>query len=356
MKIEFRCHYCSDDTKDSLTQVAESFEENFISENETKLWMSELEFEKTKLLNFASTLTHPIMFNDDKFKSEYSKQIEAYFLSGPIDYLGWVSANWRGRIQLHTSCMIECIAKLPKSKFDETFKSKLRSKFESAGKLAANNPPVELAKIQPVYLCRDKTGKCITISYAVPSAAYGWDIEAIEPIDAVKWVGKSPFQQESEVFISKFIRRGAENIEYREMWYDGEFLTTHNGVCGDIGETVSVVITDIHDLWAAKKEFFNEAKSLGFKEILDSALKYLVLEYDCTDDESTSILDRKNQMEDQFDQLIGWRGLGHLDGGSVSANSIEIALKVVDFDMAKKSICDFTRGTPLAGFSRIKKQ
>lgn len=342
------------ETRESLDQVANTFLEQF---NRNKSPTFELNSEMANnvaAVNFEASLQHPINIIEDKFISSFSRSIQTYFVTGPIDYVSWINGDWKERVRLYQECLIEGISLLPKSKFSSSFKEELKTIFQKAGKGATRSEPLELAKVRPVYLMRDKNGKCITFGYEPLNNVFGWEAETIEPSEAHLWYAKSPFEYDNTKFAKKFYKRNGGNIHYREIWYDGKALTKHCGVCGQTGETEVEEIADSQELLRASQEFERNALGDGFKEIGDNKLQYLVIEYDFKASDAASMVKKRHQMEDDFNNLIGWHGLGHLDGGSISANSIEIALMVIDFKIAKKAIIEFIKGTSLAGYSRIK--
>jgi hypothetical protein len=82
-------------------------------------------------------------------------------------------------------------------------------------------------------------------------------------------------------------------------------------------------------------------------------MKFLIVEYALDTWGTPDDLERRHKLEDQFDDLIGWLGLGHLDGGSIGSGTMEIALLVVDYGIAKAALERATKGTEMEGFTRI---
>jgi hypothetical protein len=79
----------------------------------------------------------------------------------------------------------------------------------------------------------------------------------------------------------------------------------------------------------------------------------LIVEYAIDAFGSSNDLDRRHKFEDSLNNLIGWLGLGHLDGGSIGSGTMGVALQVVDFAIAKRALEEASRNTDLGGFSRI---
>jgi len=56
-----------------------------------------------------------------------------------------------------------------------------------------------------------------------------------------------------------------------------------------------------------------------------------------------------------MDEVLGWTGLGHTDGGSIGSGTMEVGCIVVDFDIAKKVVEENLKGSEFANYSRIFK-
>ncbi|KAF0092960.1 MAG: hypothetical protein FD128_2719, partial [Hyphomonadaceae bacterium] len=280
LKIDFQRHYISMETRESLDQVANTFLEQF---NKNKSPTFELNSEMANnvaAINFEASLQHPINIIEQKFKSSFSRSIQTYFVTGPIDYVSWINGDWKERVRLYQECLIAAISLLPKSRFSSSFKEELKTIFQEVGKEATKFEPLELAKIRPIYLMRDENGKCIAFGFEPLNNVFGWEAETIEPSEAYKWCGKSPFEYDNTKFAKKYYKKNIGIIQYREIWYDGKAVTKHFGVCGQTGETEVEEIADSQELLRASQEFERKALGDGFKEIGDNKLHYLVIEYD----------------------------------------------------------------------------
>jgi hypothetical protein len=63
--------------------------------------------------------------------------------------------------------------------------------------------------------------------------------------------------------------------------------------------------------------------------------------------------DRRIEVEDRMNELLGWTGVGHCDGGSIGSGTMEVCCLVVDVDVAREVIEEDLRGSPYADYSRI---
>ena len=64
-------------------------------------------------------------------------------------------------------------------------------------------------------------------------------------------------------------------------------------------------------------------------------------------------LDKRHKLEDKMNEVLGWTGLGHCDGGSIGSGSMEACCFVVDFDVAKNVIEKILKGTELENYTKI---
>jgi hypothetical protein len=95
------------------------------------------------------------------------------------------------------------------------------------------------------------------------------------------------------------------------------------------------------------------AKAAGFRPIPPSRHQTLVIEYPIEGFGDKSDLQFRHAAEEFLDQLVGWLGLGHCDGGSSGSNSMEVFCIVVDFEIAKEAFQQELQGSRFANFSRI---
>jgi hypothetical protein len=152
----------------------------------------------------------------------------------------------------------------------------------------------------------------------------------------------------------KFYRRTDDGLLYREAWANGFNVVEHWGRCGERGEVKEHAAESSEQVALTLGSIANDALQAGFKPISEKRMKMLIVEYPIENAMSEAV-QRRHQLEDQFNELVGWLGLGHLDGGSIGSGTMEVALVVVDFEIARVALEKATVGTVLAGFTRIYK-
>lgn len=94
-----------------------------------------------------------------------------------------------------------------------------------------------------------------------------------------------------------------------------------------------------------------EASDAGYKTIAPSRHETLIVEY-ASNDPSVDLA-RRHATEDFLDELTGWLGLGHVDGGSIGSGTMEVFCVVVDFQIARQAIAEALADSRFSGFVRI---
>ena len=80
---------------------------------------------------------------------------------------------------------------------------------------------------------------------------------------------------------------------------------------------------------------------------------FLDVEYIIDGFGSDQDLDKRHRLEGRFNELLGWTGLGHVDGGSIGSGTMEVCCVVVDFEIAKNVIEKDLKETEFGDYSRI---
>jgi hypothetical protein len=146
--------------------------------------------------------------------------------------------------------------------------------------------------------------------------------------------------------VLKLYKRATDGrLAYHEAWLTDSGITEHWGPVGERGETRDHPPGKTLDLVLA------EAKRSGFSEIDSEHL--VVIEYGVNGMGTTGDLEKRYALQERMDETLGWTGLGHCDGGSIGSGTMEVAVLVVDVDLAKRVIAADLRGTPFQDYTRI---
>ena len=151
----------------------------------------------------------------------------------------------------------------------------------------------------------------------------------------------------------KFI---GNQIHYWETWEENEKMAiVHWGIVGEEGQNKEVK-SQLFSSYRKKIQKETEQKlKEGYSALEDDEVAYLEIEYAVDGFGTEQDLDKRHRLEEHLNQLLGWTGLGHVDGGSIGSGTMEVGCVVVDFDIAKKVIEENLKATEFANFERIFK-
>lgn len=153
----------------------------------------------------------------------------------------------------------------------------------------------------------------------------------------------------------KLYRRRADDgqLAYHEAWvHDGE-VTEHWGVVGDRGETKVHRIKRGEDGDEVVERVLAPARAAGFDEIEEEDHRVLLIEYSIDGTGTAKDLEKRHALQERMDDVLGWTGLGHCDGGSIGSGTMEVCCFVVDSEIARKVTAADLAGTKFAGYTRI---
>jgi hypothetical protein len=138
------------------------------------------------------------------------------------------------------------------------------------------------------------------------------------------------------------------SLAYHEAWQTDSGITEHWGRVGERGETRE------HPPGKTLELILAEAKRNGFSET--NAEHLVLIEYQVDGMGTSDDLEKRYALQERMDETLGWTGLGHCDGGSIGSGTMEVAVVVVDVDLAKRVIAADLRGTPFQDYTRIYAQ
>lgn len=145
-------------------------------------------------------------------------------------------------------------------------------------------------------------------------------------------------------------------LHYWETWDEDEGRSfIHWGIVGQLGDTNIVTPENTPNYKQAIQDEITEKKVEGFKEVEKEKMMYLEIEYRIEGDGFGRLddLDKRHRLERRLDEILGWTGLGHVDGGSIGGGTMEVGCLVVDFAIAKKVVETVLKHTEFNNYSRI---
>lgn len=145
-------------------------------------------------------------------------------------------------------------------------------------------------------------------------------------------------------------------LNYWEAWDNGdETATIHFGRVGQVGQTLEIK----SELFVGCEELIQRKADKkiadGYAEFDEANLSALEIEYKIDAIESERDITKKELLEEQLDQALGWLGLGHVDDGTIGNGSLKIICSVVDFEIAKTMIEQDLKDTPFCDYSGINR-
>lgn len=141
-------------------------------------------------------------------------------------------------------------------------------------------------------------------------------------------------------------------LHYWETWdKDEKTGIIHWGVVGDKGRSEEIKSSLLTSFRKKIQKLVDEKITEGYDEIED--MYTLLIEYPVVDMGTPEDIDKRHRLEDKMNEVLGWTGLGHCDGGSIGSGTMEACCFVVDFDKAKKVIEQKLKGTEFENYTRI---
>ena len=152
----------------------------------------------------------------------------------------------------------------------------------------------------------------------------------------------------------KLYKQTDNTIHYWETWdKDEKTSMIHWGIVGQRGqdkEVKSKLFTNFRN--EIQKEVGKRIAE-GYDEIDDDSVFTLLIEFRVDGAGTLQDVEKQTKLQRKMDEILGWTGLGHCDGGSIGGGTMEVCCFVVDFDIAKKVIETSLADTEFADFSRI---
>ena len=145
-------------------------------------------------------------------------------------------------------------------------------------------------------------------------------------------------------------------LHYWETWDNNEkSAIVHWGIVGQRGENKEVKSGLFSNFRKAIQQEINQKMKEGYTEFEENEVVVVEIEYAIDGSGTEQDLDKRHRLEDRLNELLGWTGLGHVDGGSIGSGTMEVCCLVVDFEIAKNLIENDLKNTEFGNYSRIKR-
>lgn len=336
MLTTMRLTVMSEDVKDAMDQTVDAFGVSLahLGENEPR-------FEKISELAFCFGVQHPVMQPPGKGRASYSRDTGVFFTQAYLEYGAWIGDRWVDRVRAVAKAAHTALLSVHKTRLTSEERSTLSRLIENVAERLAAFPPEHLRSLKPVYASEDELGHKLSIGFQPPGAlvsivAKQRTVE-LQPEEIHAYLQRHENAVPATQTI-KLYKRHDGRLLYREAWIDGENVVEHVGVYGERG------ITSQHAASGPvrQREVINaiaaEAKADGFNVVPEARLVGLLVSKEISGAGTKNDLRRRHALEDFLNEVTGWRGLGHCDGGSIGSGSMEAFCLVVDYKIAAEVI------------------
>lgn len=155
---------------------------------------------------------------------------------------------------------------------------------------------------------------------------------------AGRWALKNYCIEGIDIMPTKLYKQENGKIFYWETWDDGGTSTIHWGKLGEEGERKNIKNT----FFKKTSKLVNEEEAFmrqkGYEEIEEDDLKLVIIQFKVDGFGTENDLNKRHDIEDLMDELLGRTGLGDCDGGEIGSGIMNIFCYVIDTDIACRVI------------------
>jgi len=152
----------------------------------------------------------------------------------------------------------------------------------------------------------------------------------------------------------KLYRKDAGIINYWETWdKDNKTGIIHWGIVGEVGQSEEIKSGLLSNFHKKIQTIINKKIEEGYRQIDIDDHYTLLVEYLVEGMGTAEDIDKRTRLQNKMDEVLGWTGLGHCDGGSIGSGTMEICCLVVDFNLAKTVIERSLQNTEFANYTLI---
>jgi hypothetical protein len=136
----------------------------------------------------------------------------------------------------------------------------------------------------------------------------------------------------------KLYKRGRTGVRYWEAWANGTQVVVHEGKLGERGKTKHLDTQRGKTPNEVIAEAAMKPRAMGYAEIPIDQQFQVVVQYPPKTWGSVNDLSKAHQIEDLFNEYLGWTGNGMCDGNDIGSGSMNIFSIVVDPQLAVESM------------------
>lgn len=336
MLTTMRLMFMSEDVKEAMDQTVEAFGVSL-----ARIGEQEARFEKISELAFCFGVAHPVMQAQGKGRASYSRDSGVFFTEAYLDYDAWIGDRWADRVGAVARAAQTALSAVHKTRLATEERSILSRLIEIVAERLAASPPDHLPSLKPVYAHEDEFGRKLSIGFQPPgtyvSVLANQRVVELQPGEVQAYIRRHD-NSVPAVQPVKLYKRNDGRLLYREAWIDGENIVKHVGVYGERGAISQQTASGPARQREVMDAITADAKADGFKAIPEARLIGLLVSKEISGAGTKDDLRRRHALEDFLNEVTGWRGLGHCDGGSIGSGSMEAFCLVVDYKVAAEVI------------------
>jgi hypothetical protein len=292
---------------------------------------------------------HPYMRVPAKGRRSFHKPTNTYYVEVHADYLSLASSEWQIRVSAYADAVSSGIGRVAKTRLTAEERATLLDIVQRASSEIAATPPPRIAMIGPIYVRSEGTTDGPTLSFGPHPGMI--------PVMPGEIANHWPDMPSREERLFKLYTKLDGKLHYREAWFSNDAtIIEHWGICGERGADRTHQCKTGEEALSVFQRLKNAAREEGFRPIALGKHAKLLVEFPVTGTGSSADLKRRHELEDFLEELVGWLGLGHLDGGSIGSGTMEAMCYVVDFAIAKAAVESALRESSFSDFSRIYRE
>lgn len=153
----------------------------------------------------------------------------------------------------------------------------------------------------------------------------------------------------------KFYKTVNNKLHYWETWdNDNQSATVHWGVVGQTGKDKTVRSGFFKSYHKKIQEEIDKRITENYTDFENMDVVYMEVVYQIEGMGTNQDLEKRHALENRLNELLGWTGLGHVDGGSIGSGTMEVGCEVVDFETAYQVIQEDLKDSEFQDFLEIK--
>ena len=152
----------------------------------------------------------------------------------------------------------------------------------------------------------------------------------------------------------KLYKTVENEIHYWETWDINEKKgATNTGLIGKEGDYKEIKSGLLSNFRKTIQKEIDRHCADGFHEVDIEQHYTLLIEFSVDRMGTEQDVEKRTRLQDHMNEMLGWNGLGHCDGGSIGSGTMEVCCFVIDFEIAKNVIEKNLKETEFSDYLRI---